>query len=119
MLVAISASVDDLDSEVNERFGRANGFIIYDDEKNESSFIENKQNLQASQGAGIQSAQKIYECGAKALITGHCGPKAFKLLEAANVIIYLAEKGSIKENIEKFQNNVLKSICKADVEGHW
>ena len=119
MLIAISAFENNLDAPVNERFGRAKGFVIYDDEVKSSEFIENKQNLQAAQGAGIQSAQKVYEAGAKVLISGHCGPKAFKLLQAANVKIFLSEGGSIRDNIKKFNDAQLEEIENADVEGHW
>ena len=37
------------------------------------------------QGAGIQAAQTVIGRGAEALITGFCGPKAFRVLTAAKV----------------------------------
>jgi len=45
--------------------------------------IENTQNLDLPHGAGIQAAQNITQYNADMLLTGNCGPKAFKALEAA------------------------------------
>ena len=51
--------------------------IIVDLSTMESETVENTQNLNLSQGAGIQAAQTIVENQVDCLITGHCGPKAF------------------------------------------
>ena len=74
MLIALTAIEESLQAEVDSRFGRAKKFMIYDIEKGTYSFIDNKQNLNSPQGAGIQSAQNVVETGAEAVITGHCGP---------------------------------------------
>jgi len=119
MKIAISSTGEDLDSKIDLRFGRAFGFIIYDLDTDEFSFANNVQNLEASQGAGIQAAQTVVNLDAGALITGHCGPKAFKVLSAADIKIYVGAEGSIKDVIEKFKNNELTEADNADVEGHW
>ena len=119
MKLAISSTGEDLDSKVDLRFGRAFGFIIYDIDTDEFSFVNNVQNLEASQGAGIQTAQTVVNLDAGALITGHCGPKAFKVLSAADIKIYVGAEGLIKDVIEKFKNNELTEADNADVEGHW
>jgi len=119
MKIAISSKGQDLDSQLDLRFGRAFGFIIYDLETNEYEFVNNTQNLEASQGAGIQAAQTVVNQNADVVISGHCGPKAFKVLEAAEIKIYVGAEGSIKEIIEKFKNKELEEALSADVEGHW
>lgn len=119
MKIAISSTGKTLDSAVDLRFGRAGGFIIYDLDNNSFEFIDNVQNLEAAQGAGIQAAQNVINQDVQALITGHCGPKAFKVLMAADVKIYTGAQGSIQEAIEKFKNNELQQAQEADVEGHW
>lgn len=119
MKVAISSTGGNLDSNIDLRFGRAYGFIIFDLETEEFKFVNNIQNLEASQGAGIQAAQTVVNQEADALITGHCGPKAFKVLSAADMKIYVGAEGTIKEVIQKFKNNELKEALSADVEGHW
>jgi predicted Fe-Mo cluster-binding NifX family protein len=119
MKIAITSSGKDLDNEIDLRFGRAKGFVIYDLENGSYEFIDNVQNLEAAQGAGIQAAQNVVNKDVEAVITGHCGPKAFKVLSAADVKIYTMETGKIKEVIEKFKNGELLEASSADVEGHW
>ncbi len=119
MVVALTAQEESFDSAVDSRFGRAKKFMIYDIEKGTFSFIDNNQNLNSPQGAGIQSAQNVVEAGAGAVITGHCGPKAFQVLETAGLEVYLGDGMTLKEAVEKFKNNELDKIKSADVEGHW
>jgi predicted Fe-Mo cluster-binding NifX family protein len=119
MKIAITANGKDLYSKVDLRFGRAFGFIIYDLDNDKYNFIDNAQNLEAAQGAGIQAAQTVVNHDVEVLITGHCGPKAFKVLSAADIKIYVGAEGTVKEVIEKFKKNELKETTSADVEGHW
>ena len=119
MKIAISAAGKTLDSQVDPRFGRAAGFIIYDMETGTFEYKDNSQNLNAMQGAGIQSAKHLSDLGAGALITGHCGPKAFTALKAAGVKIFTGAAGTVAEAIEKFKHGELAEARDADVEGHW
>ena len=119
MKIAITSSGKDLDNEIDLRFGRTKGFIIYDLENDSFEFIDNIQNLEAAQGAGIQAAQNVVNKDVEAVITGHCGPKAFKVLSTSGVKIYTVETGKINEVIEKFKNGELQEASSADVEGHW
>ncbi len=119
MKIAITSSGQNLDSEVDLRFGRAAGFIIYDIENDSFEYADNTQNLNAMQGAGIQAAQNVVEQQVGAIITGNCGPKAFAVLSSAGVKIYIGAQGSVKEVIEKFKNNELQLAQTANVQGHW
>lgn len=119
MKIAISTSGMNLDSEVDLRFGRAVGFIIYDIENETYVYVDNKQNLNAMQGAGIQAAQNVVKQNVDAIITGNCGPKAFSVLSQAGVKIYIGAAGTVKEVVEKFKNNELQMAQTANVEGHW
>jgi len=119
MKIAVSAQKPGPDSAVDPRFGRAGYFVMYDDEKNTWKTVDNKQNLQASQGAGIQSASHIVNAGAAVLICGHCGPKAFTVLRNAGVAVYSATAGTVAEAVESFKRGALKKLDSADVEGHW
>ena len=77
MKVAVTSQGQDLRSPVDPRFGRAKCFIVLDMETGVFCAVDNSQNLNAAQGAGIQAARNVVESGATAAITGHVGPKAF------------------------------------------
>jgi predicted Fe-Mo cluster-binding NifX family protein len=88
MKIAFTTSGTDLNAPLDSRFGRAPKFLIYDVETSAFEVVDNQQNLNAAQGAGIQSAETVARLGAKAVVTGHCGPKAFRVLAAAGIRIY-------------------------------
>lgn len=119
MKIAITSDGKNLDSQVDLRFGRAKGFIIYNLEDDSFEFVDNIQNLNAAQGAGIQAAQNVINQDVEAVITGHCGPKAFNLLSSENVKIFVGAEGTVQEAVQKFTNNELQKADSADVEGHW
>jgi predicted Fe-Mo cluster-binding NifX family protein len=119
MKIAVSASGKDLDSQVDPRFGRAAGFVIYDTDLKTGEYMANTQNINAVQGAGIQSARIISGTGAQVLITGHCGPKAFTALKAAGIKIFTGADGTVREAVMKFATGDLAEAAGADVEGHW
>ena len=81
--------------------------------------ISNQQNLDAAQGAGIQSAQTIVKAGAEALITGHCGPKAFRVLDAAGVKVFNTDALTVADALARYRAGQLSEAAAANVEGHW
>ncbi len=119
MKIAITLDGENLEANLDSRFGRAKRFMLYDTEKDSFTLLDNTQNLNAAQGAGIQSAQNIAAAGAEALITGHTGPKAFTVLQTAGIAIYHSEVRPVKDVITAFRKGELKKADTADVEGHW
>jgi predicted Fe-Mo cluster-binding NifX family protein len=119
MKIAITTSGTDLNAPVDTRFGRAAAFLIVDTESGEFTIEPNEQNLNAAQGAGIQAAQNVASTGAQALISGHCGPKAFRILSASNIAIYTSDAATIQEALDQFKAGTLTKAQSADVEGHW
>ena len=117
--VAVTSRGEALDGPVDPRFGRAAGFIIVDTESGESAFCDNVQNLNAAQGAGIQAAQNVARHDVDCVITGHCGPKAFRTLSAAGIKVIVGVKGTVAEAVEMFKAGELSPAKTADVEGHW
>jgi predicted Fe-Mo cluster-binding NifX family protein len=119
MKIAISASSRDLDAPVDPRFGRAAFFLMVDSETLHFDAIENKQNHQAAQGAGIQAATLVARSKAEAVLTGHCGPKAFKTLQAAGIPVVVGVKGTVREAVQGFLKGDYSCASSPDVEGHW
>jgi len=119
MKIAITAQGKELSSEIDLRFGRAKWIVVVDSETGDFQAHDNAVNLNAAQGAGIQTGQNIANLGVEAVITGNVGPNAFKTLNAANVKVFLAEKQTVQDAIDSFKTGELKEVDQANVEGHW
>jgi predicted Fe-Mo cluster-binding NifX family protein len=119
MKIAVSARGKTLESEMDPRFGRAAYFILVDPATMAFEVLENKQNLSLPQGAGIQAAQTVADHGAKVVITGNCGPKAFRVLQAAGVQVAVGLTGTVREGLERFKKGEVEVAQGPNVEGHW
>ena len=117
MTIAVSAKAKNMESQIEERFGRARWFLIYNLDDSSYNFIENVKQLKAPQGAGIQTAGALCNGGVNAVVTGHIGPKAFKVLIKAGVDIYLREDGTVQEAVDDFKEGKLKKLHVPDMGG--
>ena len=119
MKIALTINEKSEKSKVDPRFGRCPYFLIIDDETGEKKIIDNTQNLNAMQGAGIQAAQNLLKENPDVLITGNIGPKAFMLLSEKVKIYTGAGDLTVDEAIEKFKNGKLQQAAGATKPGHW
>lgn len=119
MKIAITSTGKNLSSDMDPRFGRAAYFIIVDPETMEYNVVENSQNLNLPQGAGIQAGKTVVDSKAEVLVTGNCGPKAFQVLQSAGIKIVINAKGLVSDAIAQYKNKELEIIRDANVEGHW
>lgn len=119
MKVAVSSRGKTLDSELDARFGRAACFILVDLNTMSYEAVENTQNLNAVQGAGIQAAKTVADQGAGAVITGNCGPKAFAVLQQAGIPVITGASGLVKDVIEKYKKGEFSPTDGPNVNGHW
>lgn len=108
MKVAVSSSGQDLYSHIDPRFGRCAYFLMV--ETDDMSFeVFDNQSISLGGGAGIQSAQFISSKGAKAVITGNCGPNAVQTFAAAGIEVFLGNTGIVREALQKLKNGELTS----------
>lgn len=114
MKIAVSATGNNLNSELNPRFGRCEYFIIVETDDMSFEAYENENN-ELSSGAGIQSASFVSSKGAGVVLTGNCGPKAAQTFSAAGVKVLTGFSGTVKNAIEQFKNN--ENEHQADVPG--
>lgn len=119
MKIAIPARGEEDAPIMDPRFGRCDFFVVVDEETGARSIVRNAQNRQALQGAGIQAAQTVAGTGAKVVLTGHCGPKAFRILAAEGIAVHLVEGESLDEALEAYRRGETTASDGADVEGHW
>jgi predicted Fe-Mo cluster-binding NifX family protein len=117
--VAVSASGPSLEAQVDPRFGRAPFFLLVDLETQDFQVVPNQPNLQAAQGAGIQAAALVARHKPEAVLTGHCGPKAFHTLEAAGVAVIVGVAGSVRDAVQDYRAGKFRPASGPNVAGHW
>ena len=103
---------------MDARFGRCPYFVVVDSETLEFNSFENDSGS-ASHGAGIQAAQIVANTGAKVVITGNVGPKAFSVLSAARIKVITGVSGVIREVVNKYNSGELKETNSPNVGGHF
>lgn len=118
MKICVTSTGDNLDSEVDPRFGRCPYFIIVDPDSLEFMAISNT-NAEATGGAGIQSAQLMAREGAEAVLTGSVGPNAFQTLTSLKIKVFAGLSGSVKEAVKSYQEKKLKEMSGPSVSGHF
>lgn len=120
MKIAIATSGNDLSSALDARFGRAPHFLVVDLDNDNVTAHTNQQNLDASQGAGIQAAQNVVALKVGALIACNVGPKAFRVFQHAGIPVYLCKGNcSAAEAVKAFKAGELQKADGANVLGHW
>jgi predicted Fe-Mo cluster-binding NifX family protein len=118
MKIAITLNGPALDAGLDRFFGRCQAFAICDTDGGEIRIVDNTQNFQAAQGAGIQSAQNVIREGVEAVVTGAVGPKAFKVLSGSGVKAYQTpETGTLETVIEAYKGGTLQEITQANGVG--
>jgi predicted Fe-Mo cluster-binding NifX family protein len=117
MKICVTAIANNLDAQVDPRFGRCPYFVIVDSETMKFEAIRNLSH-HAPSGAGIQAAQTVASKDAKVLITGNVGPNAFQALSSAGIKIVTGASGTVREVIERYKRGELKETSTPTVRGH-
>lgn len=114
MRIAISSEGDNIDSQIDKRFGRCKFYLIVELNNGEVGNVTAVENQGAVQdhGAGIKAAQQIGELNIDSVITGSLGPKSTDVLTQLGIGVYSAE-GSAKDAINKFVNHELTTILES------
>ena len=119
MKIAVSASSPDLESPVDPRFGRCPYYLIIDPKTMAFEAMENP-HVGASSGAGIQAAQLVSQKNVEAVLTGSCGPNAFRTLKAAGVKGIVGVTGTASEAVRKYASGrELREANGPDVPAHY
>lgn len=117
MKIGITSTGENLDANIDQRFGRCKYFIIVDTDSMKFEALSNE-NVMAFGGAGVQAAQTIANKGIEAIITGNVGPNAFQTLSAAGIRIYTGASGTVREVIEKYKKGEFKETENPNVGSH-
>ncbi|MCF6148717.1 MAG: dinitrogenase iron-molybdenum cofactor biosynthesis protein [Candidatus Kuenenia sp.] len=118
MKLCITSAGKDIESKIDERFGRSPYFLFVDTDTMDFKAVPNTAET-AGRGAGIRAVQLIVDNEADAVLTGVVGPNAFEALKAAKVNVYegASELDTVKNAVEGFKKGDFKEVsCPA--EGH-
>jgi len=115
MKIVVTAQAAGLEAQVDPRFGRCSSFVIVDTETMETESVPNE-NVIAAGGAGVQAAQLMSDKGAEAVLTGNCGPNAYRTLREANIEVIVGVKGTVAEAVEKFKAGAFESTDEPSVD---
>lgn len=119
MKVAVTAKGTSLTAPVDPRFGRAPYILLIDTETMQFEAMDNSVNVQAFKGAGIQAATMIADRGAEVLLTGYCGPNAFRTVQTAGIKVVNDVSGTVAEAVQKFLKEPVTYSEEANTDGHW
>ena len=110
MKVGVSASGRDLNARVDDRFGRCPWFLAVDSESLEFNAFENR-HAQEGMGAGMAAAKDLIDAHVDAVISGQVGPKAYEVLKALNIDIFLVPEGiTVKDALEMLKKGELQRM---------
>ena len=81
--------------------------------------LKTRRALTYHRGQGSRAAQNVANKKPAAVLTGNCGPKAFKVLQAAGIEVVIGINGKIKDAVKAYLSGEHKAADEANVEGHW
>jgi predicted Fe-Mo cluster-binding NifX family protein len=110
MKITVSARGKTLESEMDPRFGRSAGFVLFDTETDQTAYLDNSTQMGLAQGIGIKTAQMIADAGTNVLITGQMGPKAAQVLSRSGIKIYMCTTGTVQGAIQALERNELNLL---------
>jgi predicted Fe-Mo cluster-binding NifX family protein len=111
MKIMISSTGTDKNSIVDEKFGRAEHYIVYDSTKDQYIDLVNTAQSGAH-GAGPKAAQIAIDEKVDCILTGNLGPKAMRVIEHTDIKAYYLKEGTVMENVDFFLNDTLDEIKK-------
>jgi predicted Fe-Mo cluster-binding NifX family protein len=100
-----------LQNTVAEHFGRAKNFLIYDTETESFEIYQNPEIA----GKAEFPPDFLHRQKTETIIVFSLGYMAYKKFKNYNVKMHKADKGTIAENLQKFEDNKLKELTKKDI----
>jgi predicted Fe-Mo cluster-binding NifX family protein len=118
MKIAVAASGNTLDAQVDPRFGRCAWFVIVDSDTMAFEAVQNP-GAMAGGGAGIQAAQVVASKGAQVVVAGNMGPNAHQALTAASIQILPFAGGTVRQAVEAVKSGTLTAASAPTVPLHF
>ena len=106
-----------MDTAVDPRLGRCAYLIIVDPETMLFETLENSNSV-ATGGAGISTAQTLINRGVQVVLSGNCGPNAYRTLSAVGVQVITGLTGKVREAVEAYKSGKLQPGKQPNVATH-
>ncbi|MCE5300801.1 MAG: NifB/NifX family molybdenum-iron cluster-binding protein [Spirochaetia bacterium] len=100
MKVCITAQDNNENAQVDPRFGRCAFFAFYDTDSGDYQFFQNEAAF-ADGGAGTKAGNFIAGKGVRVLMTGHLGPNAETVVNAAGIRLITVNSGAVKDVVDR------------------
>lgn len=112
MKIAFTSTGTTWDSLIDPRFGRTEFLVIYDDEREGLTAVENSEVQNSAHGAGAATAHKLSVLNPDVLITGNGpGETASSALKHLHVRIFVdASNLTTRQAYDQFKNGMLREI---------
>ena len=113
MKIVVPSSGTSLESPLNLAFGKSPYFLVVDVNDSDIKLLKviENQNIGASRGAGISSAQLVANEKPQVVIVGNIGPNAISLLKHLGIKIFLCNQPiTVKEAINLYIQGKLTEL---------
>lgn len=112
MKIAFTSSGTTWESIIDPRFGRTEYIVIFDEESQELSAVDNSSVKKEAHGAGTATSQRVFELSPDVLITGNGpGDNASTALKHLKIkILVNAHELTLRQAYEKYKNGELKEV---------
>jgi predicted Fe-Mo cluster-binding NifX family protein len=109
MKIAFTAKGQNMNSQIDPRFGRAKFIIVYDEDTKGEELHDMSEIADVAHGAGPLMSQKVMEMGVDIVITGNGpGGNASRIMERSNIKIFTgAATGTLQNALENYKKGAL------------
>jgi len=110
MKIAFTSAGTTWDSMIDPRFGRTEYIVLYDEDRQELTAVDNSSVKNEAHGAGTATSQRIFELKPDVLITGNGpGDNAITALKHISMKILVNAHGmTLKQAYDHYLNGDLK-----------
>lgn len=109
-LLAVAAMGASTASQLEQRFGQCEYFWLWNRDADEYSLIQ-QTGAKESGSSGTIAARKLIAAGVGSVIVDHIGPKAFMVLQRANINVFNGAEGkTVTEAIKMFRQGQLHQL---------
>ncbi|SFG81984.1 Predicted Fe-Mo cluster-binding protein, NifX family [Desulfotomaculum arcticum] len=118
MRIAVSSTGYEAAEPAEERLGRCNYFLVFDEAENLLEVLKNDAALSAAEGAGIKSVQTLINHKVDVVLTGRVGPKAMSAIQAGGLAVYTGVFGTVAQSLKSYLKGEMQPLASPNSASH-